>query len=87
MIKILDTYYQKVEETDLQVLLHTHYSHPQIHGHFHIHLLRAEEKEDYFILVYGTQFLTSTSSRLSTYKKQVTMDNASFSIYYIVNWD
>lgn len=58
MLKILDRYYQKVEKTDLQVLLHTHYSHPQIHGHFHIHLLRAEEKEDYFILVYVTQFFS-----------------------------
>ena len=42
VIKTLDMYYQKVEKTDLQVLLHTHYSHPQIHGHFRIHLLRAE---------------------------------------------
>lgn len=35
---------QNLIKTNLQVLLHTHYSHPQIHVHFRIHLFIKSSK-------------------------------------------
>lgn len=56
VIKILSHINQNAEETDLQVLLHTHYSHPQIHDHSHIHLLEREKSitlcSPYFLIPY-----------------------------------